>query len=204
MGRTGQDRYHFALALVFLTTVPEQTRQDDALPGHEDEVFFKVGPRVLPLARESAVALLDQIAQNPAWRPLLAWISLMQGGQTLGVVERWRSLAEQETDEVLRKTLGSLVLTFAQLTDSEEVWRKGLEGFAMKESTLAREWRMEGRVETRREDLLRVLRARFPGVALGDVEARVHAEQRPDELSRWFDLALRAASLDDFRRDAGF
>ncbi|HYT93664.1 MAG TPA: hypothetical protein VEL76_33405, partial [Gemmataceae bacterium] len=50
-GPYGQDRYRFALALIFLTTVPEQTHVEDALPGHEDDVCFTVRPRVLALAR---------------------------------------------------------------------------------------------------------------------------------------------------------
>jgi hypothetical protein len=123
----------------------------------------------------------------------------MLGGQTPEVVTRWRGLAEQEPDDTLRKTLGTLVLTFAGLTKSLPVWRKGLEGFAVKESLFLREVRMEERAE----NLLRVLRSRFPGAVLRDVEERVQAEQKPDELSRWFDLALSAASLDDFRAALG-
>jgi hypothetical protein len=110
---------------------------------------------------------------------------------------------EQETDEVLRKTLGDLVLVLADLTDSRKVWHKALEGFAVRESSFGRELRMEGRVESRQEDLVRVLRAQFPGEPLDDVEQRVRKQQQFDELSRWFDLALSKKNLDEFRAATG-
>jgi hypothetical protein len=202
-GPYGHDRYHFALVLVFLTTVPEQTQQQDELPGHEEDVFFNVRPRILALAQEDGVALLNRIDENPTWRPLLAWLPVMRGGQTAEAARRWRTLVEQETDEVLRKTLGDLVLILADLTDSRPVWHKALEGFAVRESTYLREARMEGRVESRQEDLVRVLRARFPGEPLEEVEQRVRKQQQFDELSRWFDLALSNKTLDEFRAATG-
>jgi hypothetical protein len=66
----------------------------------------------------------------------------------------------------------------------------------VKESTYLREIR----IETRQEDLVRVLRARFPGEPLEDVEQRVRKQQQFDELSRWFDLALSKKTLDEFRK----
>jgi hypothetical protein len=139
------------------------------------------------------------VAQNPPWRALLAWPPLMKGGQTPEFVTHWRSLAEQEPDDILRKTLGSLALIFSELTDSRRVWEKGLEGFNVRESIFGRELRTEGRVETYQENLVRVLRSRFPGAQLDDVEQRVKQQKKADELSRWFDLALSVGSPDDFR-----
>jgi hypothetical protein len=105
--------------------------------------------------------------------------------------------------QVLRKTLGDLVLILADLTDSQPVWHKALEGFAVRESTFGRELRMEGRVETYQENLLDVLRARFPGEPLDDVEQYIHKQQRLEELSRWFRLALSEKTLKDFRAAIG-
>lgn len=56
---------------------------------------------------------------------------------------------------------------FSQLTGSEYLWRKGLEGFAFIESNLMREARNEGRINAKQEMLERFLRLRVkPGESI--------------------------------------
>ena len=85
----------------------------------------------------------------------------------------------------------------------------------MRESSIVEEWKAEveamgqakgqakgeakGRVGAKREDLLRVLQVRFPTPVPADLEAVIQVQTDLDTLSRWFDAALRTASLDEFR-----
>ncbi|MGL4549898.1 MAG: hypothetical protein ACRC33_01820, partial [Gemmataceae bacterium] len=107
-----------------------------------------------------------------------------------------------------RRALAGLAAVFSELTDCLATWVNGLEGFAMRESTIMRRERNEGRqegiLETQRDAAVRVLRLRFgadPAVAA--LVARVQAETRPDELIRWHELAVTARDLPAFLADVG-
>src|SRR5262252_9042713 len=56
----------------------------------------------------------------------------------------------------------------------------------------------QARRETRREDLLRVLRARFPGPLPEELLRAIQSESDGAKLSHWFDEALQCASLEQF------
>jgi hypothetical protein len=72
------------------------------------------------------------------------------------------------------------------------------------------EWKTQGRVEglaegmalgmqeARRADLLKVLHIRFPGIPY-DVTTCVRGMTDLDQLGRWFEAALIAPSVDQFR-----
>lgn len=70
----------------------------------------------------------------------------------------------------------------------------------MIESQVVLEWINQGKVASRAEDLLRLLQKRFPPGAPVDLAAAIKASQDPETLSRWFDAALDADTLDDFRK----
>jgi hypothetical protein len=105
------------------------------------------------------------------------------------VVRRWRELAEQ--DERVR-TLAFLALTFARLTNCEDVWKKGLESIMHMTSPLWDEARAEGRVEVRRQDTLEALEIHFPGAVPAAVVERINAETDLGRLRKWFGFAVRA------------
>jgi hypothetical protein len=98
--------------------------------------------------------------------------------------------------------MANLAVIFAELTGCEPVWRKGLEGFAVNESKFMREMRLQGKreglIEERREMVKRVLRSRPWGPLPAAVVQRIGTQGDADVLSRWFDLALSAATLDAF------
>ncbi len=73
----------------------------------------------------------------------------------------------------------------------------------MRKSQVVEEWREEGRVEAQRAALLRALTLRFRSPVPADLVAAVEALTTMQELSRWFDASLTAASLDEFRAAAG-
>jgi hypothetical protein len=82
---------------------------------------------------------------------------------------------------------------------------------SVKESEQVLEWIAEGEVKGRAQGeaeawangLLKVLRARFPPGAPPEVAAIIQATTDLEQLRRWFDEALDAASLDAFRKAAG-
>jgi hypothetical protein len=199
-GPHGHDRYLFTATLVFLTEAPG-TRALDMVPPGEEGLSLVFRPRVLVLPDEDAVALLKAIEDNPELSGLLAWPPLMKGGEQDEVIATWRALAEQVPEEQ-RRTLGSVALIFADLAGRKPEWQKGLEGLGVNESSVLREARQEGGreadVKRSRDLLIRVLRSHFPGEVTPAVQQRIEVQNDPTELSRWFDLALEAGSIEAF------
>ena len=74
----------------------------------------------------------------------------------------------------------------------------------MIQSKQIREWRDEARLETRlettSEDVLRALELRFPGALPRKFVKRVEASKDLVELKRWFDAALTAEDWAAFAR----
>jgi hypothetical protein len=158
---------------------------------------------------------------------LSSWISLMRGGAEPGIIERWKEVANQEPNNQHRGTYGALVTLFAELTDYAAVWKSGLEGWNMRESTIVAEWKAEGRAEgmaagmaegvakgmaegvakgmaegvakAKRSDLLELLGEKFGSPIAPDLVATIEAQADVDVLSRWFKAAIRAETLEVFR-----
>jgi hypothetical protein len=183
-GPHGRDKYPFAVALVFLTGSSAETRLDMNLPGM-GEVGLWFGPRVMDVSGEDAVAHLDAIEQNVLGRWLLVWTPLMKGGQTIEVARRWRTLAEADTRI---KMMADVAGIFARLTECETVWREALEGIMLKTSPLMEEARQEGRIETARKAVLKVLESRFPVQVPALVVQKIKAETILDVLDGWLGL----------------
>ncbi len=117
-----------------------------ALPGRASPgLQFSVAVRTL--RDEDAAVTLDQIAAGATSRCLLGWISLMRGGATPGIIEQWKQVASQEPNSQHRATYGAIVTVFAELTNCAALWKSGLEGWDMRESTIVAEWKAEGRAE---------------------------------------------------------
>ena len=126
----------------------------------------------------------------------------MHGGAESSIMEVWKRLASAEPYSRWRSDYAALALVFADLADCRQQWHQALEGWNMRESQQVLEWqeeaRTEARVETQRAVLLRLLQLRFKTPVPGDLAAAVEALHDLDELSRWFDVAATAASLDAF------
>jgi hypothetical protein len=146
---------------------------------------------------------LTEIAAGRTGRYLLPWIPLMHGGGESAIIAEWKRLAEQEPDSVLRSVYAALALTFAELTKALVAWQQALENWNMQESQTMLGWirkgQLEGRLASKREDLLRVLRGRFQTEAPSDLRAAVEGTNDLDILDRWIDAAVAAPSLPDFR-----
>jgi hypothetical protein len=67
------------------------------------------------------------------------------------------------------------------------------------------EWIREakGEVRGRAQSLLRLLEKKFPSGLPTSLAARIQASANGVEIAHWFDAAIDARSLDDFRRASG-
>jgi hypothetical protein len=187
-GPHGNDKYPFLAAMIFLTGHCAQREVKADLPDEAD-VANTLAPRVLEMEEQDAVAFLDAVEHNRLSPALLPWTVLMQRGQTAETATRWATLAPR-LGETERRDAVILALTFSELTDCRPVWKPVLETFHMNESITAREWRNQGRLEERRENLAELLRTRLSGDALAAALARVEKQDDLATLSRWFKLAL--------------
>jgi hypothetical protein len=73
-----------------------------------------------------------------------------------------------------------------------------LEGFGVTESQVVNEWISQGKLEQRREDLLRLLERRFPGQIPEEVRRVLEHQDSMPILQDWFDEAAVAGSMDAF------
>lgn len=185
--------------MIFLTNAPEIVELQSSLPDEQPTLLFL--PRLRIVSAEVAVATLEAFEDNRFSWGILAWCSLMQGGQDPEFVTRWRDVVERLPDLGVQRILVDIVQVFAQLTDSGPIWKKGLEDMLITESTLMREQRDLGALKACREDLLAILEARFTVPP----QVRDHIEQQTDLqlLARWLPLAATALDIDAFRAAIG-
>jgi hypothetical protein len=155
------------------------------------------------LREEDAAATLARIAAGEMERCILPWVVLMRGAGRADIIEEWRRLALQETDRRLRREYGAVALVFSELTRHASAWDRALEGWDVERSRHAMEWEGRGEARRARADLLRVLQTRFPGPFPADLAAAIAELNDPNELTRWLDAALTAASPADFRATVG-
>src|SRR5262249_38651847 len=157
-------RWTMVAVVVNLTGRPRASTLEMGLRG-QPVPHLDFRPLVRSLRDESAGATLDDIAAGRDARCVLAWIPLMQGGGGAAILEQWKSLAAQEPDHHLRSSFAALALVFAELTGRKSLWSTALEKWNMRESQVVKEWKAEGRteglkegrVQTKQEDLLRLL-----------------------------------------------
>jgi hypothetical protein len=176
--------------------------QSDALvmpmPGMME---YGLSSRVVRLAvrEEDAVATLARVASEELSRCVLPWVALMQGSGEPATIEEWKRLADLELDPRVRLDYAVDALLFAELSDVRGQWKQALEGWNVRVSQQVLEWKNEAVVETRRADLLRLLEKRGKGPVPKDLMDAIQTTEDMDLLSRWFDAAAEANSLNDFR-----
>jgi hypothetical protein len=204
-GPTGTDKYLVLTVLINLTgaaQAPELLMVDEA-----QDLGYRARVVVWTLREDDAAATLAQIASDAEKRCLLPWIPLMHHGGEEAIIGEWKRLAAQETDDRWRADYGGLALVFAELAGCAAQWRAALKEWNVQQSQQVLEWQEAARKETRKETelqnarayLLRALQLRFQGPVPADLASAIAALQDGEELSRWFDAALTAASLEAFR-----
>jgi hypothetical protein len=136
---------------------------------------------------------------------------LMRGGGKPTMMEEWKRVAIAEPDRQLRANHAFLAQTFAELTRHLGPWNQALKGRDMRESTVVNDWiavgkaegKAEGTIETRRNDILRLLELRFPGQVPVDCVAAVESQADLNVLSRWLDAVVTSPSPAAFRTALG-
>jgi hypothetical protein len=202
-GPHGRDRYHVAGLLVNLTGVGPERDLDMVLPGPAKwGTWSRVGGH--DLVSLDAATTLTRIAADEVTAALLPWIPLFGGAGEAAVLAEWVRLAQAVPNPRRRQDYGRLARFFAELVTWEQAWEKTLENWTMKESKYLKQLldqdRAEGRMEGQKNWLLRVLRSKTADPLPADLVAAIEAQGNADELSRWFDLALAAPSLEQFRQ----
>jgi hypothetical protein len=216
-----RDKYQVVAAVVNLTGAPQGDTLEMSLPGLTSPIV-RIQAVTRTMRDEDAALTLDRIAAGEVSRCLLSWISLMRGGSEPGIIKRWQQIASQEPNDQHRATYGALVTLFAELTDCAAVWKSGLEGWNMRESTIVAEWKTEGRAEGKAEGLaegiakgmaegraegvvqgerralLTVLGQKFGSPIPAGVASAIEAQAGPDVLGHWLGLAITAESLEAF------
>src|SRR5579871_842862 len=88
-------RYEVGAAVVNLTGRGRSSRD---MRLRQTTVRTHLGVHERNLADASAADTLDGIADGSIARVLLAWVPLMQGGDDLAIIQRWKELAAAEPD----------------------------------------------------------------------------------------------------------
>ncbi len=159
------------------------------------------------LCDEDAASLLDAIADGRTSGCLLPWIPLMHGGAEASIIQRWMELASQEADSRRRGDYGGLALVFAEAAKRLPVWKEALKEWNVIESQQVQEWIAMGEAKGEARDgiisLLEVLATLFPPGAPADLEATIRATTDSKQLRSWLLSAVKADSLDTFRKANG-
>lgn len=98
-------------------------------------------------------------------------------------------------------TMALLARIFARLAEREDVWGETLEGLMNKTVPFMEEARQEERIKVRRQVMLEVLEARFPGAVPTAVVQRINTETDLDKLIRWGKLAGTARTPEAFQAE---
>jgi hypothetical protein len=193
-------RYHLAGAVINLTGTQESlpASVDMLLPG-PDEVRCCLKARERYLQQEPALPLLRAIQAGEQGRILLPLIPVMQAEDVEEAVRLWLELWAGEPDERLRHEYVALARVFLELSPERERWRQALEGLDVIKSPYLESVRAEEQAKA----IVQALKLRFPGQLPAEVAAAIESTRDRVRLDQWFAFALRASSIDDFRRDAG-
>jgi hypothetical protein len=191
-------KYQVGGVLLNLTGAPQVDTLSLSLPGLPE---YGLTGRVVRLAvrEENAVATLSRIASGELSRCVLPWVALMHGSGEPTTIEEWKRLADLEPDPRVRLDYAVDALLFAELADVQGQWKQALEGWNVRVSQQVLEWQNEAVLKTQRANLLRVLEKRGKGPVPTDLAAAIQATEDMNLLSRWFDAALEANSIEEFR-----
>lgn len=197
-GPHGRDKYLVGALLISLTGAKQDGRLDMAPPGRT-QLELHWGMEVCTMSEESAATLLRRIAAGELPGDLIVWTPLMADGDDPAVILEWKRLGLLQSDARRRAEYAGLALVFAELANRRDIWAEALKEWNMRESVIANEWKNEGRVQGRREDLLKVLQARFPGPLPGEVVQVVNTQDNADSLTNWLIAAATATTIEQFR-----
>ncbi|MGL4553129.1 MAG: hypothetical protein ACRC33_18340 [Gemmataceae bacterium] len=107
-------------------------------------------------------------------------------------------------DRKRRADLIEAVQMFSELARNIRTWRPVLEGWDVGESQILNPWRAEAAaratLRTKRQYILGLLDARFPGKSPAEVRQSIEQQDSNEVLDDWFRSLAEASTIDDFLR----
>jgi hypothetical protein len=146
------------------------------------------------VVKDSAAETLDKVNSGEFSWGALFWISLMLGADDDKVVERWLRLVEETVPSEFRLNVRHIALVFSELAGRRPAWNRVVQGVAMTESAVVNEIIQLGELRMARNDLLRLVRLRFPALLTQDVERAIADQPSLALLKTWLDSAFDPAT----------
>jgi len=197
-------RYQVSAGVINLTGTPSSmpVSRDYLLPG-PNGIRCHLTARERYLRVESAMQTLQGIEEGRISRWLLTWIPLMRIDDNNHIIDRW--LDSWSTDPSIERQSEILALTrvFIELSEYRELWRDRLKELKVVKSPYLESIRQEARLEGRIDSIIESLRVRFPDQVTDDLRGKIEQTHDAEKLRGWFNKALTASSLAEFRQACG-
>ena len=197
-GPDGKGKYKVLAGLVYLTGVCPEGVLDMTLTSGAGTRHAAL---VWNLARDSAVAALEELEAGATTWGILFWLPLMQGAGERDLVRRWLDLTRL-APQGEQGNLRTVALFFAELAGCRRVWQEELEDWTVTESPLLNSWLQQAAdrrgLEQGREWLLDCLQQRFPAELTDDVIETINRQPSASLLRFWNKAAVAANSYADF------
>ncbi|MBY0227918.1 MAG: hypothetical protein K2W96_01425 [Gemmataceae bacterium] len=162
----------------------------------------RIKPLVVDVAEQDAVKTLERIERGELGLTVLPFCALMRGAGEPAFIERWKLAVMQEPDEVRRRLYRDWAMVMVELTRWQIHWQQATEGWMERKSMLIEGWLGEGReqgaVVKARSFLLKAL-GRLQNPVPAPLRDAVEGSNDVGKLEQWFDAALAATDLADFR-----
>jgi hypothetical protein len=163
----------------------------------------RLEPFILDISTEDAAQTLARIEAGEVSLAVLPLVPLMDGGDGPALIARWPVVAEKEADVSRRVMYRDSALVMAELTKNQIGWLRTLEGWQMRESQYIKRWESVGEerglLKKSRAFLLKFLRQLEDPVPEA-VRLAIEGTNDDATLDRWFDAAISAKSMAEFRK----
>jgi hypothetical protein len=154
---------------------------------------FSGDPVEWEVARDSAPEVLDKVHSGAFSWGALFWVALMLGADDEKVVERWSALVDERVPQEFKPDVLYIASMFAELAGRMIAWNRVMQGGHMTESVIASKMIELGEMRAKREDLLRLVRLRFPVLLTPDVERAIADQPSLPLMKSWLDAAFDPA-----------
>lgn len=158
-----------------------------------------ISPLVVDVAAQDAMRTLRRIEKGELGLTILPLLALMKGAGTPAFIGHWKAAVEREKDEGRRLSYREWAVILSELANTAVDWLKETEGWMERKSTIIEGWKKEGRDEgkliTKREDLLSFISARWKEPAPEAIRQAIEGTNDIAVLDRWIVAVATAQTL---------